>query len=92
MQYISKFGTYTESGGGISTFNNAMTGFVRRVGDAMSGILSLGGNRITDVSSPTNPYDAANKKYVDSSKLLFTSCNATSKNTVGQCKLTPYLF
>ena len=75
--FISKFGTYTEGSSGSSSGSstNAMAGFVRRAGDAMHGILSLGGNRITDLSSPIGTYDAANKKYVDAQ-------DATIKNYV----------
>ena len=83
---VSIFGTHSLEGSSSScsssSDSNIFAGFVRRVGDKMLGILSLSGNRITDVSSPINTYDGANKKYVDLTKLLFASCNASSKNTL----------
>jgi len=42
--------------------------FVQTSGDTMSGNLQMGSNRITNVNDPTNPKDAANKRYVDSIK------------------------
>ena len=80
---ISVFGTHSIEGGSCSCSedSNISSRFVKKIGDKMLGVLSLGGNKIIDVSSPINPYDAANRKYVDQSKLLFASCNATSKNT-----------
>lgn len=39
--------------------------YVAKTGDSMSGALSMGNNKITDVASPTSAGDAANKGYVD---------------------------
>lgn len=50
------------------TANNAMTtasGALQRSGGTMTGNLSMGGNRITDVGAPVEASDAANKAYVD---------------------------
>lgn len=38
---------------------------INRAGDTMSGVLSMGTNRIIDVSDPANAQDAATKQYVD---------------------------
>ena len=39
--------------------------FVNQSGDILSGDLSLGNNKITNLKDPTNDTDAVNKKYVD---------------------------
>lgn len=39
--------------------------YVAKTGDSMSGALSMGNNKITDVASPTSAGDVANKGYVD---------------------------
>lgn len=39
--------------------------YVAKTGDSMSGALSMGNNKITDVASPTSARDAATKEYVD---------------------------
>lgn len=39
--------------------------YVAKTGDSMSGALSMGNNKITDVASPVNDGDVANKGYVD---------------------------
>lgn len=38
---------------------------VLKAGDTMTGALSMGANKITNLDSPTDPNDAANKGYVD---------------------------
>lgn len=39
--------------------------YVAKTGDSMTGALSMGNNKITDVASPVNDGDVANKGYVD---------------------------
>lgn len=39
--------------------------YVAKTGGSMTGALSMGNNKITDVASPTSAGDAANKEYVD---------------------------
>lgn len=39
--------------------------YVAKTGDSMTGTLSMGNNKITDVMSPVNDGDAVNKGYVD---------------------------
>ena len=39
--------------------------YVKKTGDAMTGALSMGGNKVTSVADPTEDGDAVNKKYVD---------------------------
>lgn len=39
--------------------------YVAKTGDSMTGALSMGNNKITDVASPTSAGDAANKEYID---------------------------
>lgn len=41
---------------------------VDKTGDTMSGALNLGGNKITNLDTPTADADAATKKYVDDAK------------------------
>ena len=40
-------------------------GAIRKAGDTMTGNLSMGGNQITNLGSPTAGTDAANKNYID---------------------------
>jgi hypothetical protein len=50
------------------TANSAMTtasGALQTSGGVMTGNLSMGGNRVTDVGAPVEANDAANKAYVD---------------------------
>jgi len=50
------------------TANSAMStasGALQRSGGVMTGNLSMGGNRVTDVGAPVEANDAANKAYVD---------------------------
>lgn len=39
--------------------------YVAKTGDSMTGALSMGNNKITDVASPTSAGDVATKEYVD---------------------------
>lgn len=39
--------------------------YVAKTGDSMSGVLSMGNNKITNVASPISAGDAATKEYVD---------------------------
>ena len=39
--------------------------YVQQSGDTMSGTLSMGGNKITNLGTPSNTTDAATKQYVD---------------------------
>nr|DAW16682.1 MAG TPA: hyaluronase tail fiber protein [Caudoviricetes sp.] len=39
--------------------------YIAKTGDSMTGALSMGNNKITDVASPTSAGDAVNKGYVD---------------------------
>jgi TolA-binding protein len=49
----------------ISSIDIAVEGKVSRSGDTMSGSLSMNGNALTDLLSPTEATDAATKGYVD---------------------------
>lgn len=46
-------------------FANGATGYVQKTGDTMSGILSMGGNRITNVTDPAAAQDAMTLAYAD---------------------------
>lgn len=46
---------------------------VARSGDAMTGILSMGNNRITNVGTPISNTDAATKQYVDQNERFLVS-------------------
>lgn len=39
--------------------------YVKKAGDSMTGTLSMGNNKVTNVAAPTEDGDAVNKKYVD---------------------------
>jgi len=49
----------------LTEWNNLDDDFVAKSGDAMTGILNMNGNRITNIASPAATTDAANKAYVD---------------------------
>jgi len=63
------------------------TAFVSTSGSAMSGILDMGGNKITNLGFPTSDTDAATKQYVDSqtggggAAILFATQTFTGQNT-----------
>lgn len=44
--------------------------YVAKTGDSMSGALSMGNNKITDVANPVNDGDVATKRYVDGNILF----------------------
>lgn len=60
-----------------TTVTNSIATKVAKAGDSMTGNLSMGNNKITDLATPTSSTDATNKSYIDT---LFgsTSSAATS--------------
>jgi hypothetical protein len=60
-----------------TTVTNSIATKVSKAGDSMTGALSMGNNKITDLGTPTASTDAVNKSYIDT---LFgsTSSAATS--------------
>lgn len=60
----------------LSEWNNLDDDFVAKSGDTMTGILDMGGNRITNLSNPTLDTDAANKAYVDSQIIAIAGSGA----------------
>lgn len=60
---------------------------VAKAGDSMTGALSMGSNKVTDLATPTNPADAVNKSYTDtlfgstSSALTSATSAATSASS-----------
>ncbi len=60
-----------------TTVTNSIATKVSKAGDSMTGALSMGNNKITDLGSPSASSDAVNKSYIDT---LFgsTSSAATS--------------
>lgn len=52
--------------------------YVAKTGDSMTGALSMGNNKITDVMSPVNDGDAVNKGYVDGNSLNIFSLTISS--------------
>lgn len=60
--------------------NNAKTkanAALARTGGTMSGAINMGSNKITNVSTPTNNADAANKSYVDG-KRIYGDCTLSA--------------
>ena len=51
--------------GNYLTQGTADARYVQQSGDTMSGTLSMGGNKITNLGAPSDTTDAANKKFVD---------------------------
>lgn len=51
----------------ITNLENGSTAlpYVKKAGDSMTGALSMGNNKVTNVAAPTANGDAVNKKYVD---------------------------
>lgn len=60
----------------LSEWNNLDDDFVAKSGDTMTGILDMGGNRITNLAMPTLDDDAANKSYVDTQIAAITGSGA----------------
>jgi len=60
-----------------TTVTNSIATKVSKAGDSMTGALSMGNNKVTDLGTPTASSDAVNKSYIDT---LFgsTSSAATS--------------
>ena len=63
--YINKRLGWDRDGNAILLGDVIGGGAIRKSGDAMTGNLSMGGNQITNLSTPTAGTDAANKNYVD---------------------------
>ena len=57
--------------------------YVAKTGDSMSGALSMGNNKITDVASPVANSDVATKGYVDKKpNIIAGSYTGTGKDGV----------
>lgn len=63
-------------------FANGATGYVQKAGDTMSGILSMGGNRITNVADPIGAQDA----------VTLTYANVNFVNTAGDTMSGPLIL
>jgi hypothetical protein len=63
--YINRRLGWDRNGVSITPGNVIGGGSIKKSGDAMTGPLSLGGNQITNVSTPTSGSDGVNKSYVD---------------------------
>jgi len=63
-----------------TTVTNSIATKVSKAGDSMTGALSMGNNKITDLATPTASTDATNKSYIDT---LFgsTTSAATSASS-----------
>lgn len=48
-----------------TTVTNSIATKVAKAGDSMTGVLSMGNNKITDLATATNGTDAVNKTYID---------------------------
>jgi len=57
-------------------------GAVRKAGDTMTGNLSMGGNQITNLASPTSGSDAANKSYVDAEVAKYDTLAELNDTTI----------
>ncbi len=63
--YINRRLGWDRDGDSISLTDIIGGGAIRKAGDTFTGDLSMGGNQIRDLATPTTPNDAANKFYVD---------------------------
>ena len=64
-------------GDGAVSLTPAQLGALSVSGGTMTGALSLGGFRLTQLASPTAPTDGANKTYVDGKRLTMTAMLGT---------------
>lgn len=55
----------TDPAGSAASVGAALLDRVSKSGDTMSGDLSMGGNRITNVAAPEDDFDAANRSFVE---------------------------
>lgn len=85
--YLSGFGPISSSDSIISAIgkldgNNTLqtAQFVDVSGDTMSGVLSMGTNKITDLGTPTAGTDAATKAYVDAYVVSATDWTRTGSD------------
>ena len=63
--YINKRLGWDRNGAAVDLGEIIGGGAIRKAGDTMTGDLSMGGNQITNLGSPTAGTDAANKNYID---------------------------
>jgi trimeric autotransporter adhesin len=62
---VSAASTDAVNGGQLFTVKQTADGALQRTGGALTGNLSLGGNRVTGLAGPVETADAATKGYVD---------------------------
>lgn len=60
-----------------TTVTNSIATKVAKAGDSMTGVLSMGNNKITDLATPTSSTDATNKSYIDT---LFGSTTSAANS------------
>lgn len=61
-----------------TTVTNSIATKVAKAGDSMTGVLSMGNNKITDLATPTSSTDAVNKSYIDTLYGSTTSAAASA--------------
>lgn len=61
-----------------TTVTNSIATKVAKAGDSMTGALSMGNNKITDLGTPTSSTDAVNKTYIDTLYGSTTSAAASA--------------
>lgn len=61
-----------------TTVTNSIATKVAKAGDSMTGALSMGNNKITDLATPTSSTDAVNKTYIDTLYGSTTSAAASA--------------
>lgn len=67
----------------VAALATAQANYVLKAGDTMSGALNMGGQKVTNIATPTVTTDAANKAYVDASAKWTTSGSDISNNNAG---------